>query len=64
MPADGAGARYDPGLSRGILLSGALYQVGGMEACLVASAVMLIACWFITLLLPTHEASREEQRLA
>ena len=29
----------------GILLSGALYQVGGMTACLFGSAVMLLVCW-------------------
>ncbi len=38
----------------GILLSGALYQVGGMAACLVGSAAMLGACWLITLILPTE----------
>src|SRR5258705_363904 len=36
----------------GILLSGALYQAGGMPACLVGSAAMLIVCWSITFLLP------------
>jgi len=36
----------------GILLSGVLYQVGGMTACLVGSAAMLALCWLITLLLP------------
>ena len=36
----------------GILLSGALYQVGGMAACLVGSAAMLCACWLVTLILP------------
>ena len=38
----------------GILLSGVLYQVGGMTACLVGSAAMLALCWLITLLLPTR----------
>ena len=38
----------------GILLSGALYQIGGMTACLLGSAVMLMACWLITFLLPSH----------
>ncbi len=38
----------------GIVLSGALYQVGGMTACLIGSAVMLALCWLITLLLPTR----------
>jgi hypothetical protein len=36
----------------GILLSGALYQLGGMTACLFGSAAMLIVCWAITFLLP------------
>ena len=40
----------------GILLSGALYQVGGMSACLVGSAVMLALCWALTLLLPSTRA--------
>ncbi len=38
----------------GILLSGALYQIGGMTACLAGSAAMLLACWMITFLLPAH----------
>jgi hypothetical protein len=42
----------------GILLSGALYQVGGMTACLVGSAAMLAACWAITFLLPSHTGQR------
>lgn len=37
----------------GILLSGALYQAGGMSACLIGSAAMLFVCWAITLLLPS-----------
>jgi predicted MFS family arabinose efflux permease len=37
----------------GILLSGALYQAGGMTACLVGSAIMLAICWAIALLLPS-----------
>ena len=36
----------------GIMLSGVLYQAGGMPACLLGSAAMLAACWLITLLLP------------
>ena len=36
----------------GILLSGALYQGGGIVACLLGSAVMLMACWLTTLPLP------------
>ncbi len=38
----------------GILLSGALYQFGGMTACLMGSAVMLMSCWAITFLLPSQ----------
>lgn len=37
----------------GIILSGALYQVGGMTACLMGSSVMLATCWLITFMLPT-----------
>ena len=36
----------------GILLSGALYQIGGMPGCLMGSAAMLAACLAITFLLP------------
>ncbi len=36
----------------GIMLSGVLYQVAGMTACLLGSAAMLGACWLVTLLLP------------
>ena len=41
----------------GILLSGALYQMGGMTACLVGSAVMLSSCWAITLILPASQSA-------
>ena len=37
----------------GTLLSGLLYQVGGIALALAGSAVMLLSCWFITLRLPT-----------
>ncbi len=37
----------------GIILSGLLYQVAGIEGCLIGSAVMLVLCWIITLILPT-----------
>jgi hypothetical protein len=36
----------------GTLLSGLLYQLGGIAACLVGSTVMLAICWLITFLLP------------
>ena len=38
----------------GTLLSGLLYHVGGITACLVGSTAMLALCWVITLLLPTR----------
>ncbi|CAM8619308.1 MFS_MdtG_SLC18_like domain containing protein [Oxalobacteraceae bacterium] len=42
----------------GTLLSGVLYQWGGLLYALAGSAVMLFACWLITLNLPTrHEIS-------
>jgi predicted MFS family arabinose efflux permease len=37
----------------GTLLSGLLYQLGGMTGCLLGSAAMLSLCWLLTLLLPT-----------
>ena len=40
----------------GTLLSGLLYQWGGLLAALVGSAVMLVLCWLITLFLPTTRA--------
>jgi predicted MFS family arabinose efflux permease len=40
----------------GILLSGVLYQLGGMSACLIGSAVMLALCWAISFLLPNRRA--------
>ena len=48
----------------GILLSGALYQAGGMAACLAGSAVLLAACWAITFLLPARNAGTTPGRLA
>ena len=38
----------------GIVLSGLLAQSGGIVACLWGSAVMLLACWLFTLLLPSQ----------
>ena len=43
----------------GTLLSGALYQWGGIAACLAGSALMLCCCFATTLALPT---AREESR--
>lgn len=46
----------------GITLSGALYQVGGIQACLLGSAAMLLLCWLITLVLPSKlRVSASEQ---
>lgn len=46
----------------GILLSGLLYQAGGLVACLAGSAVMLLACWMVTLALPVRgEGTRTVQ---
>lgn len=39
----------------GILLSGLLYGIGGIEACLWGSAAMLLACWIVTLRLPVSQ---------
>ena len=38
----------------GTLLSGLLFQAGGIFACLAGSAAMLATCWLITLALPTR----------
>jgi predicted MFS family arabinose efflux permease len=48
----------------GILLSGALYQAGGIAACLTGSSVMLFLCWGITFMLPLREASARKQETA
>ena len=48
----------------GILLSGALYQVGGMAACLLGSAIMLAVCWAITFLLPVHAGINDTKQVA
>jgi predicted MFS family arabinose efflux permease len=37
----------------GTLLSGLLYQAGGLLAALIGSASMLMVCWLVTLSLPT-----------
>jgi predicted MFS family arabinose efflux permease len=38
----------------GTLASGLLFGVGGLAACLVGSALMLAACWALTLALPVR----------
>jgi MFS family permease len=40
----------------GTLLSGLLYQWGGLVVSLAGSAAMLVACWAVTLALPTRRA--------
>ena len=37
----------------GTLLSGLLYQWGGIEGCLAGSAAMLLVCWVLTFALPS-----------
>ena len=46
----------------GTLLSGLLYQWGGLLYALVGSAVMLLICWLVTLTLPRvrHDVARVE----
>jgi hypothetical protein len=47
------------------MLSGALYQIGGITLCLIGSAAMLAACWLITFALPLEESpASARQRLA
>jgi MFS family permease len=41
----------------GTLMSGLLYQWGGLVYALAGSALMLLVCWLITLRLPTHRPS-------
>ncbi|RXT45593.1 MFS transporter [Bosea sp. Tri-44] len=40
----------------GTLLSGLLYQWGGIQACLIGSCLMLVACFLATLALPGRDA--------
>jgi predicted MFS family arabinose efflux permease len=42
----------------GTLLSGLLYQWGGLGACLAGSALMLGACYALTLALPVSRKAR------
>jgi MFS family permease len=42
----------------GILLSGLLYGWAGLTACLLGSTVMLVACWALTLMLPTRNGDQ------
>ncbi len=49
----------------GIVLSGVLYQLGGISACLIGSAVMLAICWLVTFLLPAAaQSAAARQRMA
>jgi predicted MFS family arabinose efflux permease len=38
----------------GTLLSGVLFGLGGLTACLVGAAAMLLGCWLMTLMLPVR----------
>ena len=42
----------------GIMLSGLLTELGGMQACLWGSAVMLAICLSVTILLPSGDTAR------
>lgn len=42
----------------GTLLSGVLYQIGGLGACLTGSALMLATCWLATRALPVTLEAR------
>ena len=42
------------GRCAGTLLSGLLYGLGGLAACLVAAGAMLTACWIFTLVFPSR----------
>jgi MFS family permease len=48
----------------GILLSGALYQAGGLLGCLLGSAAMLCVCWLLTFCLPRSSAGHAESAAA
>ena len=48
----------------GILLSGALTQLGGMTACLWGSATMLALCLAFVFLLPTEVGTRRGAAIA
>jgi len=45
----------------GTLLSGVLYQWGGLQYALAGSGVMLVACWLATLRLPTRGAQMAQE---
>jgi len=48
----------------GTLLSGLLYQWGGLLWALIGSAVMLVVCWLITLALPVVKPPPLQQQVA
>jgi predicted MFS family arabinose efflux permease len=47
----------------GTLMSGLLYQWGGLVYSLIGSALMLFACWLVTLALPVQLRRPEAQAL-
>ena len=50
-------AAHAAGRLLGITLSGALYQLAGIQGCLMGSAAMLLICWGMTYALPLKPAS-------
>ena len=46
----------------GIILSGLLYQIGGLTTCLIGSCVLLSICWMISFLLPTTSQTVPAER--
>jgi hypothetical protein len=48
----------------GILLSGALTQIGGLPACLWGSAAMLALCLALVFLLPAENGMRRRDAVA
>jgi predicted MFS family arabinose efflux permease len=43
----------------GTLLSGLLYQAGGLGWALLGSGVLLVACWVVTLALPVSPGAAD-----
>jgi predicted MFS family arabinose efflux permease len=41
----------------GTALSGLLFMLGGLPACLIGAALMLATCWALTLALPTDRSA-------
>ena len=56
-----AGSEIHPqeaaGRVAGTALSGLLFMLGGLPACLIGAALMLATCWALTLALPTDRSA-------